>query len=76
MTEQFQAAERELMKRYRHLAIAKGSLRMGRGKLANKRVVDVTCPKCKKRVARATSDLWTFAGCAKCRPALVAKKGG
>jgi len=49
--------EQELKAKYRSVKIVAKSLRKGRGKHANKNVVDVACA-CGKRQTIATSDLW------------------
>jgi hypothetical protein len=48
--------EQEIRSKYRSINIVKGSLRKGRGKHANKNVVDVIC-RCGKKQTVATSDL-------------------
>jgi hypothetical protein len=49
--------EQELRSKYRSINIVKGSLRKGRGKHANKNVVDCVC-KCGRKQTVASSDLW------------------
>lgn len=62
--DELQAAEKELVKKYKKTRIVKGSLTAPRanGKFRNKRTVTIECAKhgCKKKCTRATSDLFSI----------------